>query len=136
MYINPYIFFECPCYVALRNNLFTSVAQHTDYSLQMAIASYCLEITNKGVINLMPCSTLLPYHNALTDPLMRWPIAPHPFNRPSLPSPATQQASRAHDKRDLYNTCNFSQLSRNKYCKSLIFSEFSVFYLSAKLKGR
>ena len=35
---------------------------------------------------------------------------------PSPPSPATQQASRAHDKRDLYNTCIVSQLSRNKYC--------------------
>ena len=31
------------------------------------------------------------------------------------PSPATQQASRAHGKRDLYNTCTVSQLSQNKY---------------------
>ena len=29
-----HFFFECPRYVALRNNLFTSVAQHTDCSLQ------------------------------------------------------------------------------------------------------
>ena len=66
----------------------------------------------------MPCSTLLPYQNALTDPLMWCPIALYlfTFDRPSPPSPATQQASRAHDKRDLYNTCIVSQLSRNKYC--------------------
>ena len=66
----------------------------------------------------MPCSTLLPYQNALTDPLMRCPIVlfPSTFDRPSPPSPATQQASRAHDKRDLCNTCIVSQLSRNKYC--------------------
>ena len=32
----------------------------------------------------------------------------------------TQQASRAHDKRDLYNTCIVSQLSRNKYCLNQI----------------
>ena len=66
----------------------------------------------------MPCSTLLPYQNALTDPLMRCPIALYPstFDRPSPPSPATLQASRAHDKRDLYKTCIVSQLSRNKYC--------------------
>ena len=67
---------------------------------------------------LMPCSTLLPYQNALTDPLMRCPIALYPstFDRLSPTSLATQQASRAHDKRDLYNTCIVSQLSRNKYC--------------------
>ena len=66
----------------------------------------------------MLCSTLLPYQNALTDPLMRCPIALYPstFDRPSPPFPATQQASRAHDKRDLYNTCIVSQLSRNTYC--------------------
>ena len=66
----------------------------------------------------MPCCTLLPYQNALTDPLMQRPIALYPstFNRPSPPSPATPQASRANDKRDLYNTCIVSQLSRNKYC--------------------
>ena len=66
----------------------------------------------------MLCSTLLPYQNALTDPLLRCPIALYPsaFDHPSPPSPATQQASRAHDKRDLYNTCIVSQLSRNKYC--------------------
>ena len=66
----------------------------------------------------MACSTLLPYQNALTDPLMRCPIALYPstVDRPSPPSLATQQASRAHDKRDLYNTCIVSQLSRNKYC--------------------
>ena len=66
----------------------------------------------------MLCSTLLPYENALTDPLMRCPIALYPstFDHHSPPSPATQQASRAHDKRDLYNTCIVSQLSRNKYC--------------------
>ena len=29
-----HFFFECPRYVALRNNLITSVAQHTDCSLQ------------------------------------------------------------------------------------------------------
>ena len=29
-----HFFFECPRYVALRNNLFMSVAQHTDCSLQ------------------------------------------------------------------------------------------------------
>ena len=66
----------------------------------------------------MLCSTLLPYQNALTDPLMRCPIALYPSTfatHPHLP-PATQQASRAHDKRDLYNTCIVSQLSRNKYC--------------------
>ena len=62
----------------------------------------------------MPCSALLPYQNALTDPLMRCPIALYPstFDRSSPPSPATQQAaSRAHEKRDLYNTCIASQLS-------------------------
>ena len=66
----------------------------------------------------MMCSTLLRYQNALTDPLLRCPIALYPsaFDHPSPPSPATQQASRAHDKRDLYNTCIVSQLSRNKYC--------------------
>ena len=66
----------------------------------------------------MLCSTLLPYQNALTDPLLRCPITLYPstFDHPSPPSPATQQASRAHDKRDLYNTCIVSQLSRNKYC--------------------
>ena len=66
----------------------------------------------------MLCSTLLPYQNALTDPLLRFPIALYPsaFDQPSPPSPATQQASKAHDKRDLYNTCIVSQLSRNKYC--------------------
>ena len=66
----------------------------------------------------MLCSTLLPYQNALTDPLLRCPIALYPsaFDHPSPPPPATQQASRAHDKRDLYNTCIVSQLSRNKYC--------------------
>ena len=66
----------------------------------------------------MLCSTLLPYQNALIDPLMRCPIALYPstFDGPSPPSPATQQASRAHDKRDLYNTCIVFQLSRNKYC--------------------
>ena len=66
----------------------------------------------------MLCSTLLPYQNALTDPLLRCPIALYPsaFDHPSPPSPATQQGSRAHDKRDLYNTCIVSQLSRNKYC--------------------
>ena len=71
----------------------------------------------KTAIYLMPCSTLLPYQNTLTDLLMRCPIALYPstFDRPSPPSPATQQASRAHDKRDLYNICIVSQLSRNKY---------------------
>ena len=66
----------------------------------------------------MPCSTLLHYQNALIDPLMRCPIALYPstFDRPSPPCPATQQASRSHDKRDLYNTFIVSQLSRNKYC--------------------
>ena len=66
----------------------------------------------------MLCSTLLPYQNALTDPLLRCPITLYPsaFDHPSPPSPATQQASRAHDKRDVYNTCIVSQLSRNKYC--------------------
>ena len=66
----------------------------------------------------MLCSTLLPYQNALTDPLLRCPITLYPsaFNHPSPPSPATQRASRAHDQRDLYNTCIVSQLSRNKYC--------------------
>ena len=66
----------------------------------------------------MLCSTLLPYQNALTDPLLRCPFALYPstFDHPFPPSPATQQASRAHDKIDLYNTCIVSQLSRNKYC--------------------
>ena len=66
----------------------------------------------------MPCSTLLAYQNALTDPFMRCPIALYPstFDRPSPPSLATQQASRVHDKKDLYNTCIVYQLSRNKYC--------------------
>ena len=41
---------------------------------------------------------------------------PPPSTAPLPPSPATQQASRAHDKRDLYNTCIVSQLSRKKYC--------------------
>ena len=43
-------------------------------------------------------------------------LYPSTFDRPSPPFPVTQQASRAHDKRDLYNTCIVSQLSRNKYC--------------------
>ena len=68
----------------------------------------------------MPCSTLLPYQNALTDPVMRCPISLYPstFDRPSPPFPslATQQAGKAHDKQDLYNGCIFSQLSQNKYC--------------------
>ena len=66
----------------------------------------------------MLCSTLLPYQNALTNPLLRCPFTLYPsaFDHPSPPSPATHQASRAHDKRDLYNTCIVSQLSRNKYC--------------------
>ena len=33
-----HFFFECPRYVALRNNLFTSVAQHTDCSLQTLLS--------------------------------------------------------------------------------------------------
>ena len=80
----------------------------------------------------MLCSTLLPYQNALTDPLLRCPIALYPsaFDHPSPPSPATQQASRAHDKRDLYNTCIVSQLSRNKYClnqgNALIYNHLST----------
>ena len=54
----------------------------------------------------------------MTDPLMRYPIALYPstFDLPSPPSPATQQASSAHDMWDLYNACIVSQLSRNKYC--------------------
>ena len=73
---------------------------------------------NNSLRRLMLCSTLLPYQNVLTDPLMRCPIALYPstFDLPSSPSPTTQQASRAHDKRDLYNTCIVSKLSRNKYC--------------------
>ena len=74
----------------------------------------------------MPCSTLLPYQNALTDPLMWCPIALYnsTFDHPSPPSLATQQASRAHDKRDLYNTCIISQLSRNKYCLNQMYYSY------------
>ena len=93
------------------------------HSIQIVVYKrYCLEvlnlITDKTAIYLMLCSTLLPYQNALTDPLLRCPIALYPsaFDHPSPPSQATQQVSRAHDKRDLYNTCIVSQLSRNKYC--------------------
>ena len=46
---------------------------------------------------------------------MSYCTLPSTFDRPSPPSPATQQASRAHDKRHLHNTCIVSQLSRNKY---------------------
>ena len=86
--------------------------------LQTLLFGYPKLNHNQNCIYLMPCSTLLSYQNALTDPLMRCPIALYPstFDCPSPPSPATQQASRAHDKRDLYNTCIVSQLSRNKYC--------------------
>ena len=93
------------------------------HSIQIVVYKrYCLEIlnliTDKTAIYLMLCSTLLPYQNALTDPLLRCPVTLYPsaFDHPSPPSPATQQASRAPDKRDLYNTCIVSQLSRNKYC--------------------
>ena len=95
-----HFFFECPRYVALRNNLSTSVAQHTDYSLQTILfGDPKLNHKQNCDIYLMPCSTLLPYQNALTDPLMRCPIALYPstFDCPCLPSPATQQASRPHD---------------------------------------
>ena len=79
----------------------------------------------------MLCSTLLPYQNVLTDPLLRCPIALYPsaFDHPSSPSPATQQASKAHDKRDLYNTCIVSPLFRNKYCLN---QTLFIFYYSTR----
>ena len=43
----------------------------------------------------MLCSTLLPYQNALTDPLMRCPIALYPSifdHPPHLPWPHSKQA--------------------------------------------
>ena len=85
----------------------------------------------------MLCSTLLPYQNALTDPLLRCPITLYPsaFDHPSPLSPATQQASRAHDKRDLYNTCIVSQLSRNKYClnQNSLGREFRTCFIEKEL---
>ena len=86
----------------------------------------------------MPCNTLLPYQSALTDPLMRCPMALYPstFDNPSPPSPVAQQASRAHDKRDLYNTCIVSQLSQNKYCLNQSFQcSFSAFTYGTVLQG-
>ena len=84
---------------------------------------YCLfgdpKPTHKQTaIYLMPCRSLLPYQNTLTDPFMRCPLALYPstFDCPSPPSTATQQTSRTHDKRYLYNTCIDSQFSWNKYC--------------------
>ena len=74
----------------------------------------------------MPCSTLLPYQNALTDPLCGVLLrsTPPPSTAPPPPFLATQQVSRAHDKRDLYNNCIVSQLSQNKYCLSQTWCEY------------
>ena len=117
-----HFFFECPRYVALRNNLFMSVAQHTDCSLQTLLFGDP-KLNHKQNCDIFDAvQHLLPYQNALTDPFMRCPSAlpnalyPSTFNRSFPPSLATKQASRAHDKRDLYNICIVSQLSRNKYC--------------------
>ena len=90
--------------------LFMSVAQHTDCSLQTLLFGDP-ELNHKQNCDIF--DAVQHFITLLTDPLMRCPIALYPstFDRPSPPSPATQQASRAHDKRDLYNTCIVSQLS-------------------------
>ena len=91
-----HFFFKCPRYVALRNNLFMSVAQHTDCSLQTLLfgdpklnhkQNYDIfDAVQHFITNQLPI-----YQNALTDPFLWCPIALYPstFNRPFPPSLAT-----------------------------------------------
>ena len=114
-----HFFFECPLYVTLRKNLFTSVAQHTDCSFTNATVWRSWTKSQTKLRYIWCCAALyyliktlwlIPFCGVLLHS-----IPPPSTTPPHLPRP-TQQASRAHDKRDLYNTCIVSQLSRNKYC--------------------
>ena len=89
---------------------------HEMYRYDLGVMSSNPTRVELGLLSTSVLSRTWAKHNIIA--LMRCPIALYPstFDRPSPPYLATQQVSRAHDKRDLYNTCIVSQLSRNKYC--------------------
>ena len=112
-----YFFFECPHYVALWNNLFTSVAQHTDCSLQTLLfgdpklnhKQNCdIFDVVQHFITLSKCfdwSTLCGVLLHSTPPPSTAP--------PHLPLPHSKQAEPMTSE-------IFCQLSRNKYCLNQI----------------